>query len=794
MTSYEEFLSKKQTVDEPSGFDAMPEWLSDCGLFPFQEAIVKWAVKRGRAAIFADTGLGKTRMQVAWAQQVSQYEGNRVLILAPLCVAPQTVAEADKMGIHIRYVREMPAKGDTGIFVTNYEMLDRFELWIEKGFFAGIVLDESSILKNQDGKTRTRIIETCSKIPYRLSCTATPSPNDFMELGNQAEFLGVMTMVEMLAMFFVHDGGETSKWRLKGHGRTKFWEWMSHWAVFVRKPSDLGFEDTGYDLPPLQVTERLVATTAEIPEADNPKLAQTMSERGKARRLTVADRVKEVADLINADSDQWIVWCNLNDESDQLASSIPGSVEVRGSMSIEQKEKAIEAFTNGQARVIVTKPSITGFGLNWQHCHKMVFVGLNDSYEQLYQAIRRCYRFGQIKPVEVHLVSADLEGSVLENIKRKEKQASDMAESMITHMRAFCSREISHLTREHARYSRDVARGKDWELLLGDCVDVAKEIQDDSVDYSVFSPPFTSLYTYSNSPRDMGNSGSDNEFWIHFRFLIAEMARIMRPGRNVSVHCMNLTLSKQRDGVIGIRDFRGDVIREFQKAGFIYHSEVCIWKDPVVAMQRTKALGLLWKQIKKDSSMSRQGLPDYIVTFRKPGVNSRPVSHTAEQFPVAEWQQLASPCWMDIKQSNTLNRHGAREDDDERHIAPLQLDVIQRCIRLWSIYDDLVFSPFAGIGSEGFVALKMGRRFLGSELKRSYWDLAKLNLESAQRDVMWDVSSFRQTEKSKPLPAAHRAKPTSMDNTKAQLQIEDFIGMKTHEVYDRLLEEGAARS
>ncbi len=766
--SYQDFLESKHIVDAPSGFEAFP-FISDCGLFPFQESIVKWAVKRGRAAIFADTGLGKTRMQVAWAQQISQYSGNRVLILAPLCVAQQTVAEASEMGIHVRYIREMHAPGDTGIFVTNYEMLDKFEPWIAKGYFDGVVLDESSILKNQDGKTRSRIIKTCSQIPFRLSCTATPSPNDFMELGNQAEFLGVMPMTEMLAMFFIHDGGETSKWRLKGHGKTKFWEWMSHWAVFIRKPSDLEFADTGYDLPPLTITERIVQTEVEIPEAENPKLAMTLSERGKARRLTVAHRVKEAADMVNGDQEQWIVWCNLNDESDELTRAIQGSIEVRGSMSIEQKEKAIEAFTNGTARVIVTKPSITGFGLNWQHCHKMAFVGLNDSYEQLYQAIRRCYRFGQTRSVEVHLISADVEGAVLDNVKRKEAQAVEMAAAMIEHMRDFCAREVLQLTRDRAIYNRDVATGDHWTLHLADCVDLAAELEADSIDYSIFSPPFSSLYTYSNSERDMGNSIGDDEFWTHFRFLIREMIRFMRPGRNVSVHCMNLTLSKQRDGVIGIRDFRGDVIREFQDAGFVYHSEICVWKDPVVAMQRTKALGLLWKQIKKDSAMSRQGLPDYVVTFRKPGINTKPIAHTAEEFPVLEWQQLASPCWMDVKQSNTLNRSGARDDEDERHIAPLQLDLIQRCMRLWSTHGDLVYSPFAGIGSEGYVALKMGRRFIGSELKPSYFQLAKQNLDGANRDTLWDCSTFKGQK-----PDGSKA-PSSSPPNGGQITIEEFI-------------------
>lgn len=272
----------------------------------------------------------------------------------------------------------------------------------------------------------------------------------------------------------------------------------------------------------------------------------------------------------------------------------------------------------------------------------------------------------------------------------------------------------------------------DFAAYHGDCVEVLKGIPSESINYSIFSPPFSSLYTYSNSDRDMGNSKDDEMFWFHFRFLIEELYRVLMPGRNISLHLMNLPTSKTHHGYIGIRDFRGDTIRAFESYGFIYHSEVTVWKDPVVAMQRTKALGLLWKQIKKDSSMSRQGIPDYVVTFRKPGVNPKPIAHTAEEFPVDEWQELASPCWMDIKQSNTLNRKLAREAQDERHIAPLQLDLIQRCLKLWSIPGDTVLSPFMGIGSEGFVSLQMKRHFIGVELKKSYFDLAVKNLMDAK--------------------------------------------------------------
>lgn len=729
---YSDFLRTKELKDQSAGFNL--SWPLPEMLFDFQKAIVKWALKRGRAAVFADTGLGKSMIQTSWAEAVSQYTGNRVLIIAPLCVAPQTVREAEKLGIRVRYLREFGRDGegkptdhgDTGIIITNYEMIENFREAIEFGYFDGVVLDESSILKHQDSKTRARIIELCRNIPYRLSCTATPAPNDYMELGSQAEFLGVMSQVEMLAMFFVHDSGQTSKWRLKGHGKSKFWEWLATWSVFIKKPSDIGFSDLGYNLPPLMMD--VVQIGEHAPDLDITGIAA----RQAVKRATVDERVQACAELVNRSEGPFLVWCHRNDESEKLAELIPGSVEVSGSDSIEKKEAAIRAFTDGSIRVLITKPKIAGFGLNWQHCSQMAFVGLSDSFEQIYQAIRRCWRFGQKNQVSVYMIAHKAEGPVLDNIRRKEAQAEEMSRSLVEYMREFQEREVRELTREKSDYARDFAMGDGWSIHLGDCVDVASEIESDSIDFSVFSPPFSSLYTYSNSDRDMGNSRNDAQFWSHFRFLIRELVRIMRPGRNVSVHCMNLPTSKSREGYIGIRDFRGDVIREFQSAGFIYHSEVCVWKDPVVAMQRTKALGLLWKQIKKDSSMSRQGIPDYVVTFRKPGQNTKPIAHTPEEFPVDKWQHYASPVWFDIKQSNTLNGRLAREEEDERHIAPLQLDLIQRCLDLWSMPGDLVFSPFTGIGSEGFVSLQMGRKFIGSELKRSYFELAKKSLAAAK--------------------------------------------------------------
>ena len=721
--SYAKFLADKRLVADPSGLTALPAL--NPSLFDFQTAITGWALKRGRAAIFADCGMGKTAMQLEWATHVP----GDVLILAPLAVAKQTVREGEKFGVPVSYCRDQ-SESQAGITITNYEMLDHFDL----SKFTGLVLDESSILKAYDGKTKQQIIDASQRVPYRLACTATPAPNDFMEIGNHAEFLGVMSRVEMLSMFFVHDGGETQKWRLKGHAKKDFWQWVCSWAVMVRKPSDLGFSDEGFDLPALEYHEHVVEVENEPTEGLFPTEAQTLQERIRARKGSVQERADRCAVMVNASDDQWIIWCNLNSESEALAKLIPDAVEVRGSDSMEAKESKLAGFLDGTHRVLITKPSIAGFGMNFQNCRNMAFVGLSDSWEQYYQAVRRCWRFGQTRPVNVHLIVAETEGAVLANIKRKEADAQAMAENMVAEMSEIEMENVRGTEAIKSEYAEDVVKGEGWEIRLGDCVEHVSRLDDESVDFSIFSPPFASLYTYSNSDRDMGNCKDSGEFFEHFKFLIMELLRVTKPGRLVSFHCMNLPTSKVRDGVIGIHDFRGELVRAFSEAGWIFHSEVCIWKDPVTAMQRTKALGLLHKQIRKDSCMSRQGIPDYLVTMRKPGDNPDRVTHDDNDLPVDLWQKYASPVWMDINPSDTLQFRSAREHDDERHICPLQLEVIRRALHLWSKEGDLVLSPFAGIGSEGYVSVQMNRRFLGTELKRSYFEQACRNLAQARID------------------------------------------------------------
>lgn len=445
---YAEYLRQKQVFDAPTGLTEIPELPAE--LFPFQRDIVKWALKRGRAAIFAGTGLGKSLMELAWADAVHKATGGNILLITPLAVAAQMIREGDKF--HIAEKKCISQSDvEPGITVTNYEKLHHFDL----STFTGVILDESSILKSYNGKTRTQLIEQCQAIPFRLAATATPAPNDFMELGNHAEFLGVMSYVEMLAMFFVHDGGETSKWRLKGHAESEFWKWMCSWAVMLRKPGDLGYANGGFDLPPLLTHQHSVAVEYK-PSLDTgflfPVEAQTLSERIGARRSTVDTRVAKAAELVNGNSKTWVCWCNLNSESDALERAIPGAVQVRGSDSEDQKEKTLEDFALGKIRVLVSKSSITGYGLNWQHCCDTVFVGLNDSFEQVFQSVRRFWRFGQTKPVNAHFIASEIEGAVVANLRRKEADAERMVDEMVSHMADLNSAAIHGQVRDKSGY------------------------------------------------------------------------------------------------------------------------------------------------------------------------------------------------------------------------------------------------------------------------------------------------------------------------------------------------------
>ena len=736
---YHDFLKQKEILDIETGFN--PKEISSF-LYDFQQVIVKWAIRRGRSAIFADCGLGKTPMQLEWANQILQKDNKPILILAPLAVSKQTKREGEKFGIPVNICRSQN-DAINGINITNYEILHKFDPW----YFNGIILDESSILKSFTGKYRNQIIDSFCKTKYRLACTATPSPNDYMELGNHSEFLGIMPRVEMLATFFVNDASNTGEWRIKKHAQYKFWEWVCSWAVMLNMPSDLGFDDNGFILPELEIHHHKIKYGKCPPGVLFALNAKTLDERREARRETIKERADVVKEIINKANGPCLIWCNLNLESETIKNLIPGTVEIKGADSVEHKENAMMGFSNKKIKILVTKPKIAGFGLNWQHCSNVIFMGLSDSYESYYQAVRRCWRFGQKNKVDVHIVTADIEANVVNNIQHKEINAVNMRKEMIKNMAPISKVEIKQSKRTRTDYSTKEESGNNWKLYLGDSVEVIKNIETDTIGYSIFSPPFSDLFSYSDSIRDMGNCSSQDNFLEHFKFLVKELYRVIMPGRLVSVHCMNLPATIGKDGFIGMKDFRGDLIYLFQninedKENFIYHSEVCIWKDPLIQAVRTKVLTLAHKQVVKDSSRCAQGFPDYVVTFRKPGVNPVPISRGVgfedyigeAEIPIAKktdnpktnkhshqiWQRYASPVWFDINQTRVLqNTRAARATNDEKHICPLQLDVIERCLELWSAPGDIVLSPFAGVGSEIYCAVEKDRYGVGIELKES---------------------------------------------------------------------------
>lgn len=708
--SYHDFLQSKRRDWVGCGIEPKP---LPSILFPFQQALTRWALKKGRACLWADTGLGKTLMQLAWADQI----GGRVLIVAPLCVAAQTKREAkQKLGIEI---------DGTHLSITNYEKLHL----VDPSDYAGVVLDESSILKSVDGKTRTKLIAMFKDTPYKLCCTATPAPNDIAELANHCEFLGIMTRAEMLATFFVHD---QDGWRLKGHATQAFYRWLVSWGLFVSRPSDLGFENDGYELPPLHIEEVIVGQTDASKRGTLfPGITDGIQGRLRVRRATTEEKVAATIKIVEQSNEPCLIWCGLNQEQDALRKALPNAVSVQGSDDEEQKESRLLAFLQGESHLLITKPRIAGFGLNMQHCSRMIFVGLGDSYEQYYQAIRRCYRFMQSKPVHVYIVVSEDEVEVVENVKRKEAEARGIAADLIEHMAAIERAEIGVTSRQTEEIMRRTASGEGWKMHNGDCVEVMAELPAESIDMSVFSPPFIALFTYTNSERDVGNVSNRLEFLAHFRYAVEQLYRILKPGRLVCVHLAQVASTMVTHGVIGLIDLRGKVVELFVELGWVYHGDITIDKDPQAQAIRTHSKALLFVQLKKDSSWLRPALADYILIFRKPGDNAVPIHPDISN---EDWIEWARPIWYGIRESDTLNVREATGDKDERHICALQLSTIERCVRLWSNPGEMIISPFAGIGSEGYESIRRGRRYIGIELKPEYYETALKNLKRAEHE------------------------------------------------------------
>lgn len=738
MEDYLKFLESKKQNIEDAGFELNESKLNE-NLFDFQRFIVLKSLKKGRFAIFADCGLGKTLMQLEWSNQVVKKTKKPVLILCPLAVVGQTIQEGLKFGIK---VSEYESNLKNEIYIINYEQLDN----IDTSKFSGVVLDESSILKNFTGKIKNKIISSFKKTPYKLACTATPSPNDLNEIGNHSEFLNVLDAQDMRAKWFVRDEG-MNNYRLKGHAKSDFYGWISSWAVMLTNPSDLGFNGDSYKLPPIIYHEKEVKTNVR----DNGKLFNDSSvnatEFNRELKLTLIKRLDEVSKLVNSSNEPFIIWVNQNDEEKEILKLIPDAVSVNGSETPEIKKKKLLGFANNEFRVLVTKKKIAQFGMNFQNCNNQIFASLDFSFEGLYQSIRRSYRFGQTKTVNIYLITTDTMENVKSAIERKQSQFLEMQSEMnkFINGNSFGLRDS---------YDFDEVKTDKYWLMKGDsCLEI-KRIPDNSVDLIIFSPPFSSLFTYSNYIHDMGNNDNHDEFFKQYGYLLQDLYRILKPGRLMVCHTKDLAVYKNSSGYTGLYDFTGEHHRAVENSGFKYHSKINIWTDPVLEMQRTKTQRLLYKQLRKDSTYTGVGLPEYCTIFRKwsgDEENWTPVNNkNQENFPLDTWQAWASPVWnveksdiehlqeielqykqqswMDIRRTDVLNNSEGTDLGDEKHIAPLQLSLIQRCVQMWSNPGETVFTPFLGIGSEAYKSVELDRFAIGIELKDKYFETAVKNV------------------------------------------------------------------
>ncbi|MDP2645460.1 MAG: DNA methyltransferase [Desulfobacterales bacterium] len=740
ITSYQEFLESKRWKHVSAGKEVSRSEIHPM-LFDFQKDVVLWALRKGRCALFLDTGLGKTFCQLEWGRLI----GGRVLIIAPLSVARQTIREGTKINVPVKFVRDK-SEIVPGLNITNYEMLDNFDADID-----AIILDESSILKSISGKTRMKLLGMFRSVQYKLCCTATPSPNDFIELGNHSHFLGIMSRQEMLSTFFINANkehtqfvGDTAytrkgsnkggqEWRLKHHAEGKFFEWLSTWAMVIDHPSNLGYDGKGYDLPPLNIHTHFVQI--EDYKSDDSLFfmgLKGVGDRARVRRDVAEAKQEKLAEIVSADEGQWLIWCGLNDESTAAKAMFNGiSREVSGADPIEKKVEAFEDFQDGKYQVLISKPKIAGMGLNMQCANNMIFYGLNDSWESFYQAIRREWRFGQTKPVNVHVLLSELETEIFENVMRKDKQNKRLRMEMVNIMREYEKGELHGQETVYNEYCEDTVKTENYTLMLGDSTERLREVADNSVDLSAYSPPFADLFVYSNSERDLGNSRGWDEFFNHYDFIIKEVLRVTKPGRISCVHTSDVPAMANRDGYIGLRDFPGKVIDAHAKAGWQFVGRCFVQKNPQAQAIRVKSKALLFVQMKKDSSCSRPALIDQVLIFKKPGENSVPITPVDnKELDNEKWISWAHGIWTDINESDTLRYHDARAKDDEKHICPLQLGTIQRCIQLYSNPGETLLTPFMGIGSEAYMAVKLKRKAIGIELKSSYFRIAVKNIRS----------------------------------------------------------------
>lgn len=781
--NYQDLLESKKVKSIPTGFDIPIEQLNPM-LKGFQKFSVQKALKYGRFGLFEPPGAGKTVQQLEWGTQVAKYTGMPVLLLAPLAVIGQTIEdEAPKFGYEVRELRKgiTPAElKDCHIWAINYDSLHLYLHLIPE--FSGVILDESSILKNFTGETKKFLMETFLRTPFKLPCSATPSPNDLNEYGNHSEFLGVLDSQDMRSKWFVRDEG-MNNYRLKGHAKESFYAWLSTWCIMFDHPRDIGFDEPGYDLPPINYIERQIKTKARDGKMFNDVSVDATSF-SRELRLTKVERLTEVAEIVNNSTETFCIWVMLDSEAEELLKLIPGSVNVTGSDKKDIKRQGFSDFSHGKIRVLITKTKLAQYGLNWQHCHNTIFASFNFSFEALYQAIRRFLRFGQLHAVNCWLMTTDTMQNVLQNIKMKENQHN---ESIREVSKAINGKTYGLLdTYDFKEVKNDLM----W-LMKGDSAIELKRLADNSVDFIIFSPPFKSLFTYSNYIHDLGNNDDDAAFWEQYKFIIQECYRVLKPGRIMACHTKDLGVYKNSSGYTGMDNFtdehtmfiqnclaidlikedikntaqwkamqeladgcpnadfgdmwqqisdRGNVItdelKKHERVGFKLHSKTTIWCDPVLEMQRTKTQRLLYKTLTSNSVLSGYGMAEYMRYFKKwdgtDESNWEPVNHlTKQNIPLDLWQKWASPVWMDIKRTDVLNGKAGTDMGDEKHIANLQLEVIHRPLQMFSNPGETVLTPFLGTGSEAFVSINNNRYAIGVELKDSYYNEAVKNCNNA---------------------------------------------------------------
>lgn len=719
---YQELLEAKKTKRIESGFDVDEAGLNP-RLFDFQRYCVKRMVKEGRGAVFAGCGNGKTLISLEWATKVAEHEGKPILILAPLSVSRQTIKEGAKFGYKVDLYRDMDEA--TTIAITNYEQIENVDI----SRFVGVVLDESSILKNFTGYYRNLLTERFKGMPYKLCCTATPSPNDLNEIGNHSEFLEILDSQDMRSKWFVREEG-MNNYRLKGHAKGDFYGWIASWAIMFENPADIGFVETGklFKLPELTVTDHLIETKPEDGLLFSTGIVNATNFNMELRK-TMNERLELAAEIASKADGQVIIWIKQNQEGDILGKLIPEAVEVRGSDSDAEKESRLLDFAEGKFRILISKAKICGYGMNFQNCGTQIFASPDFSFEDYYQQVRRSYRFGRKGNVNIHLIITDTMTNARAIVEKKQQAFEEMVREMNRNVNENRYGLLDHY--EYREYKDD-----DVFLMKGDTTIEIKRIPDNSVDLIIYSPPFSSLFTYSNYINDMGNNESHEEFFKQYAFLLKELYRILKPGRLMCCHTKDLGVYKNSSGYTGMYDFTGEHTRAVLAEGFKLHSKVTIWTDPVLEMQRTKTQRLLYKQVTSDSSKTGIGMAEYITIFKKWDGNEEDwepiVNLNRDNFPLETWQKWASPVWMDIRRTDVLTASEGTAMGDEKHICPLQLGVIERLVNLWSNEGETVFTPFLGIGSEVYEAVRNNRKGIGCELKDSYFDTAVKNVKIAE--------------------------------------------------------------